>query len=299
MANILITGASGLVGKKLTELLLHQNHRVSHLVRSPEKGTVPSFKWDIKKKYIDPKALEGIDTIIHLAGAGVADRRWNEEWKNEILESRTLSSRLLYETLKNTRHAVKSFISASAIGIYGFTLSDQLFTEESASGNDFLAQVVRAWEHEVDQIAQLNIRVAKIRIGVVLAKQGGALAQMALPVKWYVGSPLASGRQYISWIHIDDLCGIFMKAVEDQQLHGAYNGVAPHPVTNAELTKEIANALHKPLWAPNVPGFVLKLVVGEMAGIVINGSNVSAKKVERAGYEFKFKSIGSALNDLL
>ncbi len=298
MSNILITGATGLVGKKLTELLLSRNHRVAHLVRSPKQGTVPSFKWDIERKYIDPKALEGIDTIIHLAGAGVADKRWSEAWKKEILESRTRSSRLLYETLKNTKNEVKNFISASAIGLYGFTLSDKLFTEQSVSGNDFLAEVVRSWELEVDQIEQLNIRVVKIRIGIVLAKEGGALEQMAKPVKLFVGSPLASGKQYMSWIHIDDLCGIFIKAAEDQHMHGAYNGVAPHPVTNAALTKEIAKALHKPMWAPNVPGPVLKLVVGEMANIVINGSNVSSRKVEEAGYEFKFKSLNKTLSDL-
>lgn len=297
--HILITGASGMIGKKLTELLLSRNHTVAHLGRTVKKGSVASYRWDVDKKYIDPKAVEGVDTIIHLAGAGVADKRWSEAWKKEILESRTHSSRLLFDTLKQNKHQVKNFISASAIGIYGFTLSNQLFHEESQPGNDFLAQVVKAWEHEVDQIQSLDIRVAKIRIGIVLGKEGGALEQMAKPVKLYVGSPLATGKQYMSWIHIDDLCGIFIKAVEDQTMHGAYNGVAPHPVTNEVMTKAMAHALHRPLWAPNVPAFVLKLAVGEMANIVINGSNVSAKKVEEAGYVFESPLLDQALNDLL
>ena len=297
--NILITGASGLVGKELTELLLSRNHTVSHLGRSVKKGSVPSYRWDIEKKYIDPKALEGIDTIIHLAGAGVADKRWSSEWKKEILESRTHSSRLLFETLKQNKHQVKTFISASAIGIYGFTLSDKLYTEESEQGNDFLAQVVQAWEQEVDRVQTLDIRVVKIRIGIVLSEKGGALEQMTKPVKLFAGSPLASGKQYMSWIHIDDLCGIFAKAVEDNTMNGAYNGVAPYAVTNEAITKAIAQVLHRPMWAPNVPEFVLKIVVGEMANIVINGSNVSSRKIEDAGYRFKFIELTKALQNLL
>ena len=297
--HILITGASGLIGKQLTELLLSKNHKVSHLGRSVKKGAVPSYQWDIEKKYIDPRALEGIDTIIHLAGAGVSDHRWSEEWKKEILESRTHSSRLLFETLKQGKHQVKNVIAASAIGIYGFTMSNQLYNEESKPGDDFLAQVVRAWEEEVDQIQSLGIRVVKIRIGIVLSEKGGALKQMAKPVKLFVGSPLATGKQYVSWIHIDDLCGIFAKAVEDNRMTGAYNAVAPRAVTNKEITEAMAKALHRPLWIPSVPAFVLKIVVGEMANIVINGSNVSAEKVEEAGYAFRFKELSEALKDLL
>jgi uncharacterized protein len=295
--HILITGASGLVGKELTSMLLDKKHQVAQLGRTKKSGAVPSFVWDVNNKSIDIKALEGIDTIIHLAGASVAGKRWSESWKKEILDSRVQSSQLLFETLKNNRHQVKTFISASAIGYYGFTLSDELFDEQSKPGNDFLAQVVKAWEHEVDQIESLGIRVVKIRVGIVLSKRGGALEQMAKPIKLFAGSPLASGNQYLSWIHLDDLCGIFAKAVEDTQMKGIYNGVAPTAVTNREMTRTIADVLHRPLLFPNVPAFVLKVVVGEMANIVINGSNVSSRKVEEAGYVFRFKELKKALED--
>jgi uncharacterized protein len=297
--HILITGASGLVGSRLTELLFSQGHKVFHLSRSAKAGRVPVLVWDVNKKYIDPKAFEGIDTIIHLAGAGVADKRWTETHKKDILESRTHSTRLLFEKLKEGNHTIKNFISASAIGLYGFTLTDNLFTESSPSGSDFLAQVVKDWEAEVDKISSLGIRVVKIRIGIVLSKTGGALEQMARPVKFGVGSPLASGKQYMSWIHIDDLCGLFIKAMEDLKMSGDYNAVAPYPVTNEEMVKTIGKILHRPLWAPHVPAFVLQMVVGEMAQVVINGSNVSSRKAEEAGYKFKFKKLEDALGDLL
>jgi len=296
---ILITGASGLVGSRLTQLLIEQGHHVSHLSRSDKNGPIPTFVWDVEKKHVDEKAFNNIDTIIHLAGAGVADKRWNTKRKEEIKESRTHSTRLLYEKLKENKHEVKTFICASAIGYYGFTLSDKVFTEDSEAGNDFLAQVVKAWEAEADQISLLGIRVAKIRTGIVLSKKDGALEQMALPVKLFIGSPLASGEQYISWIHIDDLCGIFIKAVNDEQVTGPYNGVAPQPVTNKAMTVGIARVLKRPLWVPKVPAFILKLVVGEMADSVINGSNVSSSKIENAGYHFEFPDLDMALKDVL
>jgi uncharacterized protein (TIGR01777 family) len=296
---ILITGASGLIGSRLTQLLTAQGHHVSHLSRSNRKTKVNTFLWNVKEKYIDPRALEGTDTIIHLAGAGVADKRWNEKYKKEIMNSRTHSTRLLYEKLKENTGQIKTFICSSAIGYYGFTLSDELFTEESQPGNDFLAQVVKAWEAEADQIDSLGIRVTKIRTGIVLSKEGGALGQMALPIRLFVGSPLGYGNQYMSWIHIDDLCGIYIEVINNEKMNGAYNGVAPHPVTNKQMTMEIAKVLKRPLWAPNIPGFILKWAIGEMANIVINGSNVSSAKLERAGYRFKFPNLNEALRDAL
>jgi uncharacterized protein len=297
--HILITGASGLVGSRLTQMLSAQGHSVSHLSRSAKTGKIPTYVWDVAKKYIDPKAFNDIDTIIHLAGAGVADKRWSGKHKKDILESRTHSSQLLYEKLREGNHDVKSFVSASAIGLYGFTLSNKLFTESSPAGNDFLAGVVKAWEDEVDQISKLNIRVVKIRIGIVLSEKGGALEQMARPIKLGVGSPLGSGKQYMSWIHIDDLCGLFIKAMDDSKMNGAYNGVTSNPVTNEEMVRTIGKVLHRPILTPNVPAYVLRMVVGEMAQIVVNGSNISSRKAEEAGYEFKFKKLEGALIDLL
>ncbi len=296
---ILITGASGLVGSRLTALLLQKGYQVSHLGRAKKSGAVPSFVWDVENGTIDSAAFEGVNTIIHLAGAGVADRRWTAERKKEILDSRTQSTQLLFEFLKSNRHSVRSFISASAIGIYGFVNHEKVFAEESAPANDYLAQVVKQWEASVDQINSLGVRVAKLRIGIVLSDKGGALTEMARPIRLGIGSPLGSGDQYISWIHLDDLCEMFIKAVEDETLSGAYNAVGPRWHTNRELTKAIAKVLKRPLLLPPVPAFVLKIIVGEMADIVLGGSKVSSKKIEATGFKFKFTDLEEALKDLL
>lgn len=299
MSNILITGGSGLIGTRLTELLIQRGHQVSHLGRKKEKGNISSYTWDIEKQHIEAGALQGKDTIIHLAGAGIADKRWTDERKKELLESRTKSTRLLHDTLKKGNHTVKSFISSSAVGYYGFRTPEAQFSEDSPPGDDFLAYVTRSWEDEADAMKQLGIRVVKIRTGIVLSRNGGVLKAISKPVKFYVGSPLGSGEQQISWIHLDDHCGILIKAVEDQQLTGAYNSVSPHPVTNRVLTKAIAKALHKPLLLPAVPTFALKLVLGEMSDLVLYGSHVLAVKILRTGYTFRFEHLDEALRDLL
>jgi len=296
---ILITGASGLVGTRLTELLIQKGHRVSHLSRSAKEGNVPSFVWNVDKEYIDPNALNNIDTIIHLAGANVGEKRWSKKRKKEILESRTASTRLLFNQLKQNENEIKTFISASGISWYGLHLTDQLFTEEVSPAHDFLANVAVEWGAEADKLKSLGIRVVKIRTGLVLSKNDGALEQIVKPIKFYVGSPLGSGQQYMSWIHIDDLCKIYIKAVEDERMEGVFNGVAPHPVTNKEVTAIIAKILSRPLWLPAVPSFALRLALGEMANLVIYGSNVSSKKIEQAGYQFQFAQLEDALKDVL
>ncbi len=299
MSNILITGASGLIGSYLTNMLLKKGHVVSHLSRSKKSdGKVRSFVWDIAKQQMDDEALQGIDTIIHLAGAGVADKRWTEKRKQEILESRTQSTQFLFDVLKKRSHHVTSFISASAIGYYGFERNEEM-TELSTAGTDYLARVTQRWEAEVNKIESLNIRVVKIRIGIVLSEKGGALKEMMLPVKLFVGSPLGSGNQCLSWIHINDLCAIFCKAVEDTMMTGTYNGVGPHPVTNRAMTRAIAKVLRRPLFLPAIPGFLLKLIVGEMADIVLGGSKVSSAKIQHAGFSFQFYNLENALRDLL
>lgn len=297
--NILITGASGLIGSRLTELLLQASHQVSHLGRSKRIGKVKSFVWDIGSSQIDPSAFEGIDTIIHLAGAGIADKRWTPARKKEILESRTKSSRLLFEELAKGNHSVKSVVSASAIGYYGFYHQDEVLTETTPAGNDFLADITKQWEAEVDKIETIGLRIVKVRVGIVLSEKGGALKEMAKPVKFFVGSPLGSGQQYISWIHLDDLCRIFVMAVENEKLRGPYNATGPYAVTNRQLTKAIAATLHKPLFLPAVPAFALKLFLGEMADLVLTGSNVSSKKIQQEGFQFEFTKLEDALADLL
>lgn len=298
--SILITGGSGLIGKKLTELLLKEGYNVSHLGRSLRKmKDVRSFQWDVDRKTVDLESFQNIDTIIHLAGAGVNDKRWDDERKREILKSRTESTRLLHKTLEGMDHHVKTFVSASGIGYYGFGDAEKEFVESDPPGNDFLAQVTAAWEGEVTKLRELGLRVVKIRIGVVLSPEGGALKELARPVKLFAGAPLGSGDQYLSWIHIDDLCQIFMKAIKDTLMQGAYNAVAPQPVSNKVMTQAIAKALKKPLLLPNIPGFIIKMVIGDVAEIVLNGSRVSAKKIEEAGFSFQFKTAQSALDDLL
>ena len=296
--NILITGASGLVGSRLTELLLQKGYHVAHLGRSRKPEKVSSYVWDVEKKQIDLEAIINADAIIHLAGAGVAEKRWTQKRKKEILESRTHSTAFLFQVLEKNKHHVSSIISASAIGYYGIRDQENLLTEESQSGTDFLAQVTRQWEEEVDKFIALNIRVAKLRIGIVLSEKGGALKSMALPVRWGVGSPLASGHQYLSWIHIDDLCQMFIKAIEDEKMQGAFNAVGVEPVTNKEMTQAIAKILKKPLWTPHVPDFALKLVLGEMADIVIHGNKISSQKIQKIGFTFQFTDLGQALQNL-
>jgi hypothetical protein len=296
VSKILITGASGLIGTRLTELFIQQGHAVVHLGRTKRTGKIPCFMWDVEKGMIEEDAFDGVDAVVHLAGAGVADQRWTKRRKQEILGSRTKSTTLLARHLQNYPN-VKAVVSASAIGYYGFGLTDKEYTEESSPGTDYLASVVSAWEGEVDKIQ--NKRIVKMRVGIVLSEKGGALKEMMKPIQWGVGAPLGTGKQYMSWIHLDDLCRMFMRAVEDQTMSGAYNATGPYAVTNKELTRALAKALHKPLWLPPVPKFVLKIVVGEMANIVLNGSIVSSKKIQQTGFTFQFNSLEEALNDLL
>lgn len=296
MSKVVITGASGLIGTRLTEMLVEKGYEVAHLGRTKKSGKVPTYVWDIEKSVIDDEVFNNTDAVIHLAGAGVADKRWNPKRKLEILESRTKSTALLAHYLSKNQQ-VKTVVAASAIGYYGFGLTDHEFSEVSNPGTDFLAQVVRAWEGEVDKIK--SARVVKLRIGIVLSEKGGALKEMMKPVAWGVGSPLASGNQFLSWIHIDDLCRMFIKALEDGSMQGAYNATGPYAVTNRALTEAIAKTLHKPLVLPPVPGFLLKIIVGEMADLVINGSIVSSAKIQKAGFTFKFPTLETALDDLL
>ncbi|MDN5204004.1 TIGR01777 family oxidoreductase [Fulvivirgaceae bacterium BMA10] len=297
---VLITGGTGLVGKRLTEILISQGCEVSYLSRSKKKlAGVSVFKWDIKKNFIEEGALENIDCIIHLAGAGVAERRWSKEYKDVIRDSRVNSSELLLQALKSSGNKVKTFISASAIGIYGFDTGSGIVSEESEYGTDFLAHVTREWEEKVDQVVDLNKRLVKLRIGMVLSKDGGALSKMIGPAKLGLGAGFGSGKQYLSWIHIDDLCAMFIKAIESDDLHGSYNAVAPSPITNYEFAKTLSKVLRRPFFAPNVPGFLLKIVLGEMANLVLGGSKVSSKKIESMGFQFKFRDLENAIIDLL
>lgn len=292
---ILITGGTGLIGNRLSELLIDQGYEVAHLSRQANPyAHYKTFRWDIQNEFIDDNVLGYADYIIHLAGASVADGKWTPERKKEILESRVKSTNLLQKCLSKTNHHVKAFISASAVGIYGNS-GDRLVFEESKLGDDFLANVTKNWEAAAWQIHDLNIRSCIFRIGIVLSNKGGALPQMARPIKLMAGAPLGSGKQYISWIHIDDLCHLFIQAIEDTRYQGIINAVAPTPVTNEEFTKALADVMHKPLTGLKVPAFGLKMVLGEMSEVVLGGQRVSCDKVSKLGFTFEYNTIYEAL----
>jgi uncharacterized protein (TIGR01777 family) len=298
---VLITGATGLIGSKISRLCREKGIEVHYLSTSKDKlenkTDYKGFYWNPNENEIDSKAIEGVDTIINLVGASIAER-WTPEQKKKILKSRTETANLLYTCLQENEHEVKNLVSASAIGIYPSSL-EKLYTEEDQGVDDsFVGEVVVKWEEAVDNFKDLGIEVAKIRIGLVLAKNGGMLQKLKEPVNFNVGSPLGNGKQWQSWIHIDDISGIFMFALE-KELTGVYNAVAPNPVTNKELVNEVASQMGKPVWLPNVPKVALKLVLGEMSRLVLSSQLVSSDKIEQEGYNFKYVNLSKALEDLI
>jgi uncharacterized protein (TIGR01777 family) len=297
--SILITGGSGLIGKRLTDFLLQAGYRVVHLSRSARPGKIKTYLWDIAKQTIDPDVLNTVDVIVHLAGAGIGDKPWSKKRKSEILTSRTESARLLYNELRKGKHSVKAFISASGISYYGLDDRSLPFKEDDHQAAGFLPDVVFHWEKAADQIATLGIRVVKIRTGIVLSEKGGMLPEIMRPIRFYVGASLGSGRQPLSWIHLDDLCNIYIKAIEDENMQGVYNAVAPNPVTNKEFTHALAKTMNKPIILPSVPPFVIKFLLHEMADLVLKGITVSPDKILASGFQFKFNTVEEALNDLL
>lgn len=297
--SVLITGASGLIGRGLTATLLQKGCRVSHLGRTARAGEVPSFVWNPERGELDPMAFDGVDTLIHLAGAGIGDKRWSAARKREILESRIRSTALLVDFLKGTKHGVSTVVAASAIGYYGFGSDAEEFDEKCPAGRDFLASVVVRWEQETERFRSLGCRLVKPRIGVVLSRDGGALKEIVRPIRWGIGAPLGSGTQWMSWIHIDDLCALIAYAIENTQMDGVYNAVAPEPVTNLELTREIARQLHRKILLPPIPAFVLRALLGEMADLVTKGSKISGDRIANMGFRFQFPQLPQAIAHLL
>lgn len=294
---ILITGGTGLVGSALIPMLKAEGYEVVVLSRRKfESSEFKVFVWDYEKDHIEDGALDGVTAIIHLAGAGVAEKKWSPERKELIYNSRTKTSMLLFRLLEKGEHQVETFIAASAIGIYGNDTGNHMMKESSKRGNDFLAHVTDAWETATNKIASLGIRLVQLRVGVVLSHKGGALVELLKPP---VAAPLGKGTQYMSWIHVDDLCRMFLAALNNTAMTGAYNAVGPKPETNRELTKEAAKAFKKTYIPIPVPGLVLKLMLGEMAGIVLGGSRVSSEAIQKTGFEFKFPKLPAALNDLV
>ncbi|UFH32776.1 TIGR01777 family oxidoreductase [Chryseobacterium sp. C-71] len=294
---VLITGAGGSVAKVLAKKLENE-YTVRFLTRTKKHEN--DFEWNIKNGTIDEKAFENISHVIHLAGANISEKRWTDERKKEIISSRVDSAQLILKTLQKKNIQLKSFISASAVGIYGAITSEKIFKEEDEKGNDFLSEVVILWEKAADEFLEKGVaeRVVKVRIAIVLSEKEGALKKMAAPVKLGIGSPIGTGRQYIPWIHIDDLSSVFEYAVKNENIKGAYNASAPQHTDNENLTKEIAEVLDKPLFMPNIPGFVMKLMFGELSVALLEGSRTSSEKLQNSGFQFKFPNLKNALEDL-
>lgn len=300
MNRVLITGGSGFVGVYLTKHLLAKGYKVSVLSRSIMENTseVNYFLWDIEAKTIDKTCLDNVQTIIHLAGENVASGRWSETRKKRILQSRIESTELLYDLLSTEKHDVKSFISASAIGIYGSVTSNVIFKENNIAGTDFLANVCEQWESSIFKVNTLGIRTVALRTGIVLASDQGALAKMRTPFKLGFGSALASGKQYIPWIHIHDLCQMYVFALENQDIKGAFNAVVGDEVTNEEFSRKFAKAVERSLFMPNIPKFIMQLIFGEMSVILTEGSRISSEKIKAKGFQFSFSNLSEALEKL-
>lgn len=295
MKNILITGGSGMIGKKITEQLLRDHYSVAWLSRSADHGGQKTFIWDVKKKTIDPEAMKWADGIIHLAGASVADGRWTEERKKVILNSRLESTQLLFDAIRVEEDKPKVIVSASAVNYYGMDTGDKVLTEEDKPGDAFLSEVVKKWEKEVKRFESLHIRTVMLRIGIVLSLEGGALPELLKPP---VAAPLGTGKQYMSWIHLSDLARMFRYALLTEQLHGPYNAAGPKPVTNKELTEKAAKLKGKPFINVGVPTFALKLFLGEMADMVVGGNKLSSSKIQSSGFKFRYNNIDDALGQL-
>jgi uncharacterized protein (TIGR01777 family) len=299
---VLITGGTGLIGKALTRLLLEQGFRVIVLSRKAHQENTNGVRyatWNIKQQAIDIDALQEADYIVHLAGANVGDKRWTRKRKKEIEESRTQSSALLANALRENYNSVKAVVSASAIGWYGED-KGKAFVETDPAAAGFLGATCLKWEQSIEPVTALGKRLVKIRTGIVLSNEGGALAEFLKPIKFGIAAILGTGKQVISWIHIDDLCRIYLEAIQNEQLNGVYNAVATQPVTNKTLTLALAKAKRGKFFIPvHIPSFVLKLVLGEMSIEILKSATVSNEKIRRAGFKFIYPTLEAAINALM
>ncbi len=299
MASVLIAGGSGLIGRRLSVMLTEQGHCVMLLSRKANSDAgFTTFTWHPAEGKIDHQAIRQADVIINLAGAGIADTHWTPTRKREIIDSRVQSTRLLLESIQCTGHNPRCYLSGSAIGIYG-DRGEEFLDEYADSGAGFLAESCLAWEAAIREVANAGVRTVALRIGIVLSTQGGALEKMLIPARLGAGVYFGSGRQWYSWIHIDDVCRMFIHAMEQEYMTGFYNAVAPNPVRNKELVVALQRALRLPPIVLPAPTPVLRLAMGEMADVVLNSTRVTSQKISDAGFRFEHPHLSEALADLL
>jgi uncharacterized protein (TIGR01777 family) len=297
--NILITGGTGLVGSKLIPTLQAKGYKVSILSRSKqESNLIKTYVWNIAEGILPQEAVDEADVIVHLAGANVGTKKWTASRKQEIIDSRVKSGELLLDKIKKSKSKPEAFITASAVGYYGLQTSEKIFSENDPPADDFFGEVGKAWESVLEKTNNVNIRSVAMRIGVVLAQEDGALPKMSIPLKFGFGTQIGSGKQYIPWIHIDDIVSMFLMAIENGTMHGAFNAVAPEHITNRGFMKKLCQ-IRKRIFIPiGAPSFLLKLVLGEMAGIVLEGSRASSNKIVEAGFTFEYPNLSEALKSL-
>jgi uncharacterized protein (TIGR01777 family) len=305
--HILITGGTGMIGKALTKLLVGKNYSVIILTRHSSKlqptPGVSYADWDVEKQTIDQEAIQNADYVIHLAGAGIADKRWTKKRKIEIEESRTKGSALLVKALTENQHRVKAIVSASAIGWYGpdsVVPNSKPFVETDPANPDFLGETCKRWETSIRPVEGLGIRLAWCRTGIVLSNEGGAFPEFKRPLNFGFATILASGKQVVSWIHVNDLCRVYLEAIENEHFRGAFNAVAPFPVNNRELVLKIARRKNGKLYLPfHVPAFLLKTVLGELSIEVLKSATISDQKLLDLGFTFEFPTLDDALDNLI
>lgn len=297
--NVLLTGGTGFIGKNLTNALLENGFSVSILSRADLKSSdaITYYKWDLNQNYIDPQAVLKADFIIHLSGEGIVEKRWTNRRKKSILESRVKPIELIHAVLEKNNKTLDAFVSASAVGIYGAFNKHKICNEATPPANDFLGTTCQKWENAVDKIDALHIRTVKIRTGIVFGRDEGFLKRIVPSFKSGFGAILGTGKQYLPWIHIDDLCAIYVKAIMDENMHGPYNACISDTTTNERFSKTLANLFGYKIWLPRVPSFVLKIVLGEMSVAVLKGQRVSSEKIQNAGFQFEFVDLEKTLID--
>ena len=289
--NILITGGTGFIGAALSRELVSSAHNVIITTRR-QTDSKEKLTWK-PPALIPPDTISNIDAVINLAGESIASGRWTKTRKERIMSSRINTTRALVQSMQNVNPGPKVLISASAIGYYG-PRGDEHVTEDTPPGTDFLAEVCKVWEAEALKAEELGVRVVLIRIGGVLESDGGALPKMIIPFKFFLGGPIGSGKQWFSWIHRDDIVGIIKYALENKSISGPVNLTAPQPVTNKEFSSALGRALSRPSWLP-VPGFMVKIALGELGDILLTGQRVLPEKILKAGYEFEHPDVDGAL----